>query len=326
MKVWFSPYTLVPRSRLGSKTNAKKRHGALLRLDINSSASGFADLFPWPELGDETLEQQLIGIKSGTPSRLARRSLAMAEQDAIARSGATSLFNGHQVPPSHHLITNLLDNDLLVEAIRSQSTRIKAKLGADLERELVTLDNLIRHTSPNIKIRLDFNESISPYELRSIANRQLIHYADRIDFIEDPCVYDPDTWQWLNHSVGIPIALDRQADQHKHLRGFSVLVIKPAIQTPHTLVETSIQQGLRIVFTSYLDHPVGQLHAAWQAAGARAEFGEAVDIAGLLSQVAYDSNPWSEAVFSPTGQLTSTSAPGIGFVELLEKEPWRRLC
>jgi len=55
--MWIHRYTLVPRRSLSPLAGARPRAGALLR-----AGDGFADIHPWPELGDAPLDEQLARL------------------------------------------------------------------------------------------------------------------------------------------------------------------------------------------------------------------------------------------------------------------------
>ena len=69
MFVW--RYTLVPRRSLSPLAGARTREGALIRV-----GDGFADVHPWPELGDAPLDEQLALLARGETTPLSERSLA----------------------------------------------------------------------------------------------------------------------------------------------------------------------------------------------------------------------------------------------------------
>ena len=54
MSIWYWPYELTPKRRLSAIAADAPRQGALVRIE-----DGFADVHPWPELGDEPLDGQL---------------------------------------------------------------------------------------------------------------------------------------------------------------------------------------------------------------------------------------------------------------------------
>ena len=83
--MWFWEYSLSPT-----------RRGALVRV-----GNGFADVHPWPELGDAPLERQLTMLARGETTALTRRSLELARIDSDARARSVSLFAGLTIPLSH---------------------------------------------------------------------------------------------------------------------------------------------------------------------------------------------------------------------------------
>jgi o-succinylbenzoate synthase len=210
--VWFWEYSLSP-----------KRRGALIR-----AGSGFADVHPWPELGDEPLETQLDLLRAGKRTTLTRRSLELARIDGEARERGVSLFAGLQIPRSHWPGSN--------PPPEFDTAKIKS----------------IDRIPDRVRLRIDFNARLRPEEFLMIAEGLPL---DRIDFVEDPCPYDGGTWSALREQTRLRLALDRFHAEE----GVDVLVVKPAIQEmPQTAKE--------IVITSYMDHPVGQFGAAYIAA------------------------------------------------------------
>ena len=73
-------YELIPKRRLSAIAADGPRRGALLRVD-----GGFADVHPWPELGDANLDDQLALLARGETTPLTRASLQFASIDAAAR-------------------------------------------------------------------------------------------------------------------------------------------------------------------------------------------------------------------------------------------------
>lgn len=197
------------------------RRGALLRVD-----GGYADVHPWPELGDAPLDEQLGLLAQGATTPLTAASLHLASLDRDARRRGVSLFEGLTIPRSHWPGNDPPD---AFDTVKVKDTR-------DLP--------------PDVRIRIDFNARLTPEEFLSIAASLP---AERIDFIEDPCPYDAEVWRTLRVRTGLRLALDRfegEAD---------VLVHKPALQTAWPRHDD-------VVVTSYMDHPVGQFGAAYVAA------------------------------------------------------------
>lgn len=264
--MFYWPYSLSP-----------ERRGSLIR-----SGSGFADVHPWPELGDAPLDQQLAKLARGETTALTKRSLQIAKIDGEARERGVSLFAGLTIPRSHWP-------------------------GADPPPEFDTakIKNIDR-IPDRVRLRIDFNARLRPEEFLMIAEGLP---RERIDFVEDPCPYDAATWTALREQTGLRLALDRFAADD----GVDVLIVKPAIQEiPRTEKE--------MIITSYMDHPVGQFGAAYFAALHPAPR------CGLFTHVLYAKNEFSERIRSDGARLLAPEGTGIGFNDLLEKLPWKKLA
>lgn len=197
------------------------REGALLRVD-----DGFADVHPWPDLGDAPLDEQLALLARGETTALTRASLRCAALDGDARRRGVSLFDGLTIPLSHWP-----GND------------------PPPEFDTVKLKRVVE-VPPHVRIRIDFNARLTAEEFLRVAESLP---RERIDFVEDPCPYDEQVWRELRARTGLRLALDRfpgVAD---------VLVHKPALQTEWPLHND-------VVVTSYMDHALGQFFAAYVAA------------------------------------------------------------
>jgi O-succinylbenzoate synthase len=275
--MWFWRYTLMPRRALSALADARPREGALLHV-----GDGFADVHPWPELGDAPLDEQLARLARGETTPLTARSLYFARVDAEARADGRSLFEGLTIPRSHWP-------------------------GPDppFDFDTVKLKG-IDQVPPKVRLRIDFNGRLRPEEFIYMAEALP---RERVDFVEDPCPYDGPTWSALRQSTGLRLALDRGVAEE----GVDVLVVKPAVQEwPETAKE--------IVVTSYMDHPVGQLCAAYVAAI------HDVGLCGLFTHVLYEPNEFIERMHADGARLLPPQGTGIGFDDLLEAIPWKRLA
>jgi O-succinylbenzoate synthase len=154
-------------------------------------------------------------------------------------------------------------------------------------------------------LRIDFNMTLTADEFLALRLP-----AERIDFVEDPCAYDAETWRMLRERTRLRLALDREVFED----GVDVLVVKPAVQEmPVTSRE--------IVVTSYMDHAIGQMFAAHFAAAHRI-----TNVCGLFTHVLYESDPFLERIRADGARLLAPSGTGIGFDDLLESLPWKKLA
>ncbi|HEX8154500.1 MAG TPA: hypothetical protein VF698_15305 [Thermoanaerobaculia bacterium] len=274
MDIWFWRYSLVPRARLGGVARPGVREGALIRV-----GDGYADVHPWPELGDLPLDAQLRSLH--TP--LMRCSLRFAALDGAARREGRSLFDGLTIPLSHWS-----GNE---PPAGFDTVKIKG----------------LQPVPPDVRVRVDFNATLSASQFAALP------LPDHLDFVEDPCPYDPAVWRSLRSRCRL--ALDRPPAVIRDRQSVDVLVVKPAVQPEWPEFDGEI------VVTSYLDHPVGQMFAAYVAATHRVS-----DRCGLFTHVLYEANAFSDAMRADGARLLAPAGTGIGFDDLLERLPWQRLA
>jgi O-succinylbenzoate synthase len=273
-------YELKPKRRLSAIAAEGPRRGALIRVD-----GGFADIHPWPELGDAPLDEQLAMLARDETTPLTHASLKFADIDRAARHDGRSLFEGITIPPSHWPGPD-------------------PPGGFDTVK-LKSIDRIPEH----VRLRIDFNATLTPEEFVRIAATLP---RERIDFIEDPCPYEAATWTELRVRTGLRLALDR-AGVAGQRNGADVLVIKPAIEEiPRTDSE--------LVVTSYMDHPIGQLCAAYAAATAGI-----TTTCGLVTHVLFEPDPFIDRMQIDEARLVPPGGKGWGFDDLLEELPWRTL-
>jgi O-succinylbenzoate synthase len=161
-----------------------------------------------------------------------------------------------------------------------------------------------------VRLRIDFNATLTAAEFVRIAATLP---RERIDFIEDPCRFDADVWRELREQTGLRLALDRGAKSSPQTDSFDVLIIKPAL-------EEIPCADAEIVVTSYMDHPIGQLCAAYSAATANI-----TTICGLITHVLFENDPFIERMRIDGTRLVAPEGTGWGFDDLLEQLPWRKL-
>jgi len=327
VEIWFAPYVLRSRGSLNATAKSPERVGALLRIETEEG-TGFADLHPWPELGDLPLEKQLELLAGGEFTPLTTQSVFLASLDRDARRLGKNVFERLSIPPSHFLIHDgaFLDARALEEARVAGFRSLKIKLGRCLSSEIEALK---KHAGilTSFRLRLDFNASLEAncVEWLNSLPRDVV---SSIEFLEDPVPWNPKVWKELREKVNVPLALDcmKEAEAIEEVAGaFDYLVLKPAIQE-EAFVRTAEAKGWRLVVTSYMDHPVGQVGAALVAAriGASKEH-SLLGECGLLTHTCFEPNAYSEALQVAGARLLPPEGTGIGFDELLERETWKKL-
>jgi len=256
-KPLISRYRLKARGLLNALTRRRDFEGALVQID-----GGFGCIHPWPELGDPPLEKCLADLAGPRRWPIVRRAVRCAEYDRVARAFEHSLFEEMEVPQSHATLVKMTPSDVAA-AVAAGFTTIKLKTGRDPAAETRFLDAMAAEY-PALKWRLDFNEALESAE--AVAFLLALAAATRaaIDFAEDPCPYAESAWSDLHRQTRVALAVDREASTLS--AAAQVMVIKPAIDEPFLLAEAALQYRQRVILTSYMDHPVGQTFAAWEAA------------------------------------------------------------
>lgn len=323
-------YELHASAPIGARSQSAVRRGALLRVAGTEGGFGYADLHPWPELGDLDLEAQLHCLARGEFTDLSRASLAFAALDSKARAEGRSLWEGVAAPPSHFLVPGGAGGGAAcVEgALAEGFTRFKVKIGKDLNAESHVLRDMAmvlqRAPTPDgtpSLLRLDCNEVLARADFAACL-AALPFVLPLIDFVEDPFPFDTFAWTETSRRLGVSFAADRAVISSAGLSGPQIL--KPARFGPQVPAFLSAVRDRRQVVTSYLDHPLGQLGAAWVAAQLDAEAGG--ETHGLVSHRVYAPNAFSERLGWRGPHLTLPPGLGFGFDDLLSALDWTPLC
>ncbi len=312
----YAPYTLYPIGALSARAAAQPREGVLLRGDNG----GYACLQAWPELGDSPLEYELDALREGSPLRLGERALKCMEIDGEARARGVNLFDGLRVPQSHATLavsaTPSQVYNLHQRGFRVGKIKVIPKLATTVER----LTNLAAMV-PEWKWRVDFNCTLTVDETLKFWDMLSDAMKARIDFIEDPCYYEVDSWQKLQDS-GIPLGYDLPVQNERIIPQRTskpmMRLVKPARHHSNS--------GLP-VFTTYLDHPLGQCWAAYNAAlFYKDKPEEDIPLCGLVTQHIYRPKPFAEELgLDITPDFIPPRGTGLGFDALLAAMPWKKL-
>ena len=315
--LWYWHYRLKSPRGLNARSSRGEIEGVLLK----DADGGHACLQPWPELGDPTLQKCLNDLAGPRRWPIVRRALRCLEMDGAARSIPDALFEDLEVPQSHATLASC-DAAMLEQAVRAGFTTIKLKCGRDFahERKFIAVASS-RH--PALKWRLDFNETGDADELAEWLMSLSVEERSRIDFIEDPCPFSESKWRELFLQTRVPLAVDREAAPHCAEAQFTV--IKPATDEPWLLAEAAQGFGQRVVVTSYMDHPLGQSFAAWEAGRLALQFPGLVGLCGLQTHQLFEPDAFTEALGPWTPDFHAAPGKGLGFDDLLAKLPWKRL-
>ena len=310
------PYRLRSRGFVNAVSQRRVFEGVLIQVD-----GGFGCIHPWPELGDPPLEKCLEDLAGPRRRTIVRRALRCAEFDRVARNFEHSLFEEMEVPDSHATLV-AADAREVALAAEADFSIVKLKCGRDPAAEARFIDEMTGEF-PLMRWRLDFNESLDPQQAEAFLSSLAENSRRAIDFVEDPCPYSDSTWTALGRRTRVPLAVDREAAPLSTAARF--MVIKPAFDEPFLLGEAALRNGQHAVVTSYMDHPLGQAFAAWEAARLGLQFPGLVGTCGLQTHHLFEPDeftellgPWSPGFQAPPGT-------GLGFDDLLAALPWAPL-
>ena len=292
-KVFFSEFKLESEFFWNSQTQSKTRDGVLLKVQFENLI-GYSCYNPWPELGDETLQE---GLKKQS-TNLFQQALYWANVDAKARAENQCLRNFIKPLKNHQLIQDLRGK------AKSDFTVYKIKMGRDLKTEGEFLE---KHFSGQ-KLRLDFNGKMSFQEFSQWWNQLSAKIKNQVDFLEDP--FDPSM-------ASSPLGLDNPLwawDFHQ-------------VENPHTVIVKPTRdlcsKGQRQIFTHSFDHPIGVVishYAASQVPGSEQE------THGLFYQnIHCNDGSEKEFQYEKNQMLIPRTGTGFGFDELLKEFVWKAL-
>lgn len=314
--VSYSPY------QLNFKTG-NTRSGALLRFEFEDSV-GFSDCHPWPEFGDEPLEQQIKKLSQNSLTKLTERSAFLAHLDSQARREQKNLLADLDIPRSHFLVTTLdsLNDERLNELWNEGFRELKLKLGRNLETELERLNSIFVQ-SKSFHLRFDFNGLPQAEQLKNFLAKLELSIYSQIEYIEDPVGLHPQEWFELQDGLGVTFARDL-VDVPNSEAHYFVRVAKPAVQDVFMLLKEE-PESVEMVVTSYMDHPVGQVGAAYIASLLHNKIPDRCLLPGLLHHHVYEKNPYSEFLTQRGPKFQIVEGTGFGFDQLLAREQWKKL-
>lgn len=299
---------------MNALTDRREYHGALIRVN-----GGYGCLHPWPEFGDFPLDGQLEYLERGLTTPLIRSALRCAEADGRARREGVSLFDGVDVPLSHATLP--MRECSFSDACEAGFDRVKVKMGRDLDQEASFVRRMAERY-PDLRWRMDFNNSQSRADIVKLLDTWDESLLERIDFLEDAYVSSGET-DCCCSMRGVAVAVDREVEQQPG--DAAVWVVKPAVNQMDMILEAAVSQKKKVVITSYMDHPLGQSYAAWQAGVGAKNHPGGVAVCGLVTQGLFEPDAFTEALGSPSPRFQADPGTGLGFDSLLEQLPWKRL-
>lgn len=198
---------------------------------------------------------------------------------------------------------------------------MKIKAGPDW-RKLVQAVPSALDAWPELRLRVDFNGTLSADGLCAFAQALSPAAHAAVDFIEDPCPFEAKHWHALEQSTGLRLAADR-ACADAAAEDF-IGVVKPSVEDAPALLARAVHSGRKMVVTSNMDHPLGILWAAYHA-GLYARAGVLHGLCGLCTQLVFEPDAFSARLPVVDGRFCPPGGTGLGFDDLLAALPWEIL-
>jgi o-succinylbenzoate synthase len=311
-------YTLRSGAALNSASVRKAFPGALIHVD-----GGYAALHPWPEFGDADIDQQLQILRDGGSTPLIQRALHCAQLDGDARRQGVSLFANLTLPRSHYSWSSGQSTGEQLQRLADWGfTAIKAKGYANYGETRAFLDSVAK-ALPELRLRVDFNGCLDRFAFQKFIEFMPLRVYRQLDLIEDPVPYAGELWQSFRDKWGVRLALDK-GWQRGGEGGLDAVVIKPARRDWR--VVTAHLPNVPMVLTSAMDHGLGQVYAAYEAALAMAEQPQLIDLCGLVTHHLFEPDPFFDRLHVIDGVLQiDRTGTGLGFDAELAALPWTRL-
>lgn len=317
--IYYHRYALRSGVALNSASMRKEFHGALIR-----AHDGFGCVHPWPEFGDVPVERQLELLAEGVTTPQTEIALHCARLDGEARRAGVSLFAGLEVPRSHYSWSFSHETEPQIARVLSEGwPAIKAKGFANYGETLRFLECVAKATDHRqVRLRVDFNGCLDAFAFAKFCEHMPLRVYRQLDVVEDPLPYDGERWEGFRSRWAVRLALDKGWKEAG--AGFDLVVVKPARRDWRVVAGKFPQQPLML--TSAMDHALGQVYAAYEAALAFQERPDGVSLCGLCTEHLFDHDPFFETLASHGGDLrVDRAGTGLGFDSLLEGLPWKRL-
>ena len=272
--------------------NFQYRHGLIVNLKTRQGLTACGDCAPLTEMGTESLSQaqhqlgqtlRKLGDKTIDATILndlshypaSRFALETAILSLVCQIKQQSLSQLLRPNAPHTIAVNAMLGDINQQTkkrIQSFENKgfscLKFKLGRQSpQHEARQLQQLFDWLTPETRIRLDFNKSLtltqSQWFLHFIG-QALATQTARIDSIEEPLKhYNNQYYQLLQQQTTIPLALDESLQEYEWKQDFPVrrMILKPTrlggILKSWQIAQTAQQLGIEVVITSMIESAYG---------------------------------------------------------------------
>jgi L-alanine-DL-glutamate epimerase-like enolase superfamily enzyme len=172
-------------------------------------------------------------------------------------------------------------------------------------------------------LRLDFNGALTPTRFGEWFSKNQEGLRERLEFIEDPFSYSGIEWRRTSEKWNVSFALDFASESEKMTAdGADVVVLKPAVENIELLLKELKTKPKKIIFTHYMDFPVGQMNALAVAQLAAAKLGDQIGVCGLQNQDLFAQVGFQNEIRNEGPFIIPPSGYGLGFEKEFERLKW----
>lgn len=325
LKFAYSKYSLRPLTLAGGLPYLKDREGALFRVSWPNGKVGYADLMPRPELGDLSLEQELLALKKLRMSPLIEQMIALAKRDADFRAADKNAFQESKKVKNNYFISEVTKTETsLLDSIKNQNfSTLMIDCGQNFDEEAEHVRRILRMT--NFMVRLDFNGKADFSSFERFMTKIEPGLKPRIEYVEDPMPFDPEAWKEAARLA--PLGIESQYSYVQWGRPelvppIKTLVIRPSRIDHEKAVKNALQYNCKLVVTSSLEHPVSTAHASIIASDLITRYPLLVSDHDCLYQTFYAPHAFSGYLTSQGPYLTNSPGTGIGFDAKFKALSW----
>lgn len=316
MKFFFAPYKLQVRD------SSSAREGALLKVEWSEEKIGYADLHPWPELGDESLTTQLDQLKKLKRTPLLEQAILLASRDADGRQKKINIYDDQPLLKNNALITSLNGKNFrsLSSLVDQGFTTFKIKAGLSVTDETKFINNLVE-TYP-VKLRLDFNNRLSSQDFEKYQSVLSAKAKEQIEYVEDPFFYESTKWQYTKKSLKLALDWNLNQVSSYELPEADVLIIKPTRDNVETRVAQAKKWGMKVTVTSHMGHPLGVMQCMQVAQSLHRDYPQIMNDPGCMTFDVYRSTEFHSDLNVEGPYIKKAKGYGIGFDVSLKGQKW----
>lgn len=327
MKIFYALYELKPISHESKAFSLPVRNGALLKIQWTDQKIGYADLHPWPELGDPTLEEHLSSLREFKLTEMTEQAIWLASLDAQGRQDKVNIFD-NQILLRNNAIVNRVGPhtvELLDPLIKKGFSTAKLKVGISIDEEVQMINRMAN--THNLKLRLDFNsrltwKTFSQYILGLTPTAKKL-----IEYVEDPFPYDAELWKEARQIV--PLAIDWELrkiskDLNQPIEA-DVFVLKPTHQDIQVRLAQAEKWNKFITVTSHMGHPLGVMQCLQVAQQLHKAQPNRMRDPGCMTFDVFEPTEFHSLLNIQGPYVRKVGGWGIGFDFILKGQKWNQL-